>query len=144
MKTMLQKLDDLIQEKGLDQDELEQLAGLAKNRISKWKGGQGEPTASQALRMSRVLDVPLLYLVDDELNDVPPPDLTTDERFLIERLRNNGIDAGEVLDLVLRELRSGEYRAAGRTDLPFDTKSVGQPSRQNKRAKAPDVPGRKG
>ncbi len=73
--TFVEKIEMLRKAKGLDQDELEPLAGLPATRISRWNGGTGEPTARQALRLARVLGCSLEYLADDSLDEDHPPEL---------------------------------------------------------------------
>jgi transcriptional regulator with XRE-family HTH domain len=69
--TMLEKILMLAARNGLDQYEVEHLAALAPKRITKWKDGTGEPTASQALRLARLFKVPVEWLVDDEAAEEP-------------------------------------------------------------------------
>ena len=58
---------------GLTQTGFEAMVGLPPNRISKWAGGQGEPTARQALRMARKLGVSVEFLADDNADEPPVP-----------------------------------------------------------------------
>lgn len=83
---MVEKLRKLIEERGLTQTAVETAAHLSANRISKWAGGQGEPTARQALRLAQIFGVPVAYLIDDSLDDLPepPPPLSDDERAVLE------------------------------------------------------------
>jgi transcriptional regulator with XRE-family HTH domain len=89
-----QRIEKVLSKRHLSQAELEQLAGLAKGRVSKWASGQGEPTARQALRIARVLGVPVEWLADDtapgeppEPAPAPPPPLSEDERYVLEVFR---------------------------------------------------------
>ena len=95
---IIEKLEILIQERGFTQGEVERLAGLAASRISKWKDGRGEPTARQALRLARLLDVPMEYLVDD-LAEGPAqqPHLTDAELRAVEITRALGLSVGQVI-----------------------------------------------
>jgi transcriptional regulator with XRE-family HTH domain len=68
---LVEKLEMALRSKGLTQGSFERLAMLSENRISKWKNNQGEPTVRQALRMARLLDLPLDYLADDEVDEEP-------------------------------------------------------------------------
>lgn len=87
----LAKIDRLLAEKGMTQTELEHSAGLAPNRIAKLRTS-GELTARQALRVARVLDVPIEWLVDDGApEDVPRITLTDDEIFILDVFRAKGI-----------------------------------------------------
>jgi transcriptional regulator with XRE-family HTH domain len=88
---MIDKIVTLAEAKGWDQGEFESLAGLPHGRISKWKADQGEPNARQALRMARLLDVPVEFLVDDSMEQ-PTVDetllLAPDERYLLQLVRD--------------------------------------------------------
>lgn len=64
----VEKLVRLMKARGVSQARLEREAGLAPYRIAKWKAGQGEPTARQALAMAEVLGV----VVEDVID---PPDV---------------------------------------------------------------------
>jgi len=88
---MLEKILGLLPAKGLDQEQLERLADLSQGRISKWKRGVGEPTVKQAVRISRVLGVPVAYLVDDARTDPADDGLTEDERLILLNARRMGI-----------------------------------------------------
>jgi transcriptional regulator with XRE-family HTH domain len=60
------KIEWLLHERRIRQTELESRLGLPHGRISKWRAGQGEPTARQALAMARVLGCDLVWLVDED------------------------------------------------------------------------------
>jgi transcriptional regulator with XRE-family HTH domain len=89
---LVEKLEAVLRARGLTQSSFEKLASLSENRISKWKNDQGEPTVRQALRMARILDVPLDYLADDDLNDLPSATMTERERQVWEVVRTIGPD----------------------------------------------------
>jgi transcriptional regulator with XRE-family HTH domain len=69
---MLAKIDRILRDRRWSQADLQRAAGLAETRMSKWRAGQGEPSASQALRIARAINVPLEWLVNDEAPDEPP------------------------------------------------------------------------
>lgn len=96
---MLEKIETRLTESGLRQTQLEKLAGLSHGRISKWKDGQGEPTASQALRIARLLNVPVQWLIDPEAPDEPAAadGLTADDRAVLEFCHDLGIGRREAL-----------------------------------------------
>jgi transcriptional regulator with XRE-family HTH domain len=83
---ILEKILESARRKGVGQLALERAADLPKNRISKWKDGVGEPTAAQALRIARVLGVPVEYLADDAMDEPPAPDVPQDVLDTIHRL----------------------------------------------------------
>lgn len=88
---MVEKLKLLIDKAGMTDQEFEVFAGLAKSRISKWYGGSGEPTVSQAIRMAKILKVNLSSLIDDEVDAFLEKAEATDEDkaaliFMIRRL----------------------------------------------------------
>lgn len=66
---MVTKIVARAKEIGLSQAALERSCGLSANRISKWANGQGEPTARQLYRISRVLGCTTDFLVDDAQAD---------------------------------------------------------------------------
>lgn len=68
---MVEKIEALFLKEGFTQGQFEVVAKLPGGRFSKWKSGKGEPSATQALRMSRLLRVPLDYLAE---KDAPHPD----------------------------------------------------------------------
>jgi transcriptional regulator with XRE-family HTH domain len=75
---MIDKILRRLEEMDMDQGELESAA----NRISKWKGGTGEPTASQAFKMARVLRLSLDYLLDDAIEEQVIEDVNLRSRVL--------------------------------------------------------------
>ena len=86
---MIAKLEKLLKEKGWTQAAFEAHCLLAENRISRWRGGLGEPTARQAFRMARELGVPVEYLLDDDLTERPrpAPELSSGERSVLNVYR---------------------------------------------------------
>lgn len=64
---MIDKILLTLDARGMNQSELEALAGLPPSRISRWKAGTGEPTASQTGRIARALNVSVEYLVFDDI-----------------------------------------------------------------------------
>lgn len=90
--TMVEKLDLALDERGWTQSAFEQAALLSANRISKWKNGTGEPTAKQALRMARLLDLPLEYLIDDDQAEPGGMPVSEREKQVWEAIRTLGVD----------------------------------------------------
>lgn len=92
---MIEKIEKLLNARGLKQSKVERQLGLAGNRISRWKGGMGEPTARQGLALAQLLGVSLDWLADDSAPDdvqetTRPPGasgLTEDERAVVSLYR---------------------------------------------------------
>jgi transcriptional regulator with XRE-family HTH domain len=72
---MLDKVLSLLDARRISQQDAEISCGMPRGRISKWVGGQGEPTARQALRLAELLRVPVRYLIDDAMTS-PEPDVS--------------------------------------------------------------------
>jgi transcriptional regulator with XRE-family HTH domain len=68
----VKKLIRLIERRGTTQGDVEVAVKLPQGRISKWLGGQGEPSLRQGLRLARWFAVPLEWLADDEMDELPP------------------------------------------------------------------------
>lgn len=86
---MIEKILAVAKRRGLTQAALERAAGLAENRISKWKDEIGEPTLRQVVRIAEVLEVPIGYLADDALDELEPHDeLLPDEVLALDLYRN--------------------------------------------------------
>jgi transcriptional regulator with XRE-family HTH domain len=115
---MVQKLDELLKLRGIKQAAFERSTLLSENRISKWKNGQGEPSATEALRMARALRVSLEWLIDDESDEPPREELTAGDARLLWAVRALGLDAEEALRLIDR----------GRA-MPAAPKSPGAPQK---------------
>lgn len=99
---MVDKIVLLADRKGWNQGEFEALAKLPQARISKWKKGEGEPTARQALRMAHLLGVSVDYLVDD-LQEEPSHSFTATteaERTALDMVRELGLTKGDVIRLL--------------------------------------------
>lgn len=103
---MIQRVERVMAERGIKQGELERSLGLSTNRISKWKGGQGEPTARQALKIARALAVPLEWLVSED-GPLDPPTVTAvaefspEERAVALVFRNARLDVDEAFARLL-------------------------------------------
>lgn len=85
---MWQKIEILIDAKGLNWAELARLIGVQDSRISKWRSGTGEVDRKQLLRIAKVLDAPIGFLADDSLDEPPAPArLPEDETALLKVYR---------------------------------------------------------
>lgn len=94
---MLEKIEKHLASKGIRQGELAAMVGVLPARISKWKSGEGEPTARQALRIARALDLPLEYLVDDDADELPEAKDSTEETQILDLYRALGLTKDEAL-----------------------------------------------
>jgi len=110
--TSIEKIEKLLAAKGWKQNAFEKAAVLAENRISEWKDGEGEPTLRQALRIARLLQVPLEYLADDSLDEpLPSTGVTPDEAAILDLFRALRLDKAEGLRR-LASPPSGQQQAA--------------------------------
>ena len=94
---MVQKLTDILERRGIKQAAFERSVFLSENRISKWKKGQGEPSASEALRMARALGVSMEWLIDDTKETAPVSELSELERSIIDLVHALRLDKQEAL-----------------------------------------------
>jgi transcriptional regulator with XRE-family HTH domain len=78
MMTSVKKLIRLIERCGTTQGEVETAVRLPQGRISKWAAGQGEPSLRQGLRLARWFAVPVEWLADDTLDEMPPEEVSGD------------------------------------------------------------------
>ena len=97
---MLERIRLLLEKRGVTQHQLEKLAALPTNRVSKWMAGQGEPTARQAARIAALLDVPLDWLVSEQEDSVADPPaygyrLNYGERLILDVVRALGLSRDE-------------------------------------------------
>jgi len=76
--TSIEKLIRLIEQRGTTQGEVETAVRLPQGRISKWAAGQGEPSLRQGLRLARWFAVPVEWLADDTLDEMPPEEVSGD------------------------------------------------------------------
>lgn len=111
---MVQKLDSLLKIRGIKQAAFERSVMLSENRISKWKNGQGEPSATEALRMARSLQVPVEWLIDDARDEPAPTEFGEWERSVIALIDALGLEKQEVL----RRLATAPPVPARRVDDP--------------------------
>jgi transcriptional regulator with XRE-family HTH domain len=93
-----EKLLKLCDDRGLDsQRDLARLAKLSKSSVGRWINGETRPRMLQALQLARALKVPLEYLIDDAMEEVPPV-LPPDEEFVLRVYRNLKADPAQGLD----------------------------------------------
>lgn len=131
--TVLEKILAVAESKGIGQNELERLAKLPANRISKYLGGQGDLSLDYAVRMASVLGVSLDTLALGVIAPPPGPPLTEDEQFLLRFFRASGLSGDEAVAILSgrkppRRKSRQPAREIRRAYLPFD------PPREQKRA----------
>jgi transcriptional regulator with XRE-family HTH domain len=79
-RKLIDRIEDLRESRGYTQAELEERAGLARNRISKWKK-TSEPNARQLPQIAQALGVTISDLIGESATpkpDRPPPNPTPD------------------------------------------------------------------
>jgi transcriptional regulator with XRE-family HTH domain len=114
MSRIMAKIELARLARDVTQGELERLAGLPANRISKWAGGTGEPTARQAARIARALGVDLDWLCDDAAPDVVRPGrrgLSEMEFYVLKLAGRFGLDA--TADLITDAMREADRAGTG-------------------------------
>lgn len=82
-----EKLYNLIQLRGMTQGAVARRAGLAPSAITDMTAGVRRPYMDQALKIAKVLDVPLDYLADDDLDEMPEQ-LPDDEAHVLRVYKN--------------------------------------------------------
>jgi transcriptional regulator with XRE-family HTH domain len=93
-----EKLKRLCGERRLTQaDFLREMPEVGKTTMYYWFTGRNKPDLDSALRMAKILNVPLDYLADEELEELPSPEFNDDERLLIEVARTLQGGAREAL-----------------------------------------------
>lgn len=110
---LARKIEFLISRDGLTQSHVARTVGADPARVSEWTNGKGKPSLRQALTLSRLFRVPLAYLADDEATD-PTPEVTDDERFVLDVLRALAIPRDEAI----RRLATGTAAATTGTFHP--------------------------
>lgn len=81
--------------------------GLGKNTVGRWCSGESVPSADGVFRIARYLGLTADYLLDDELDEPPAPDVTPDERAVLQIVRELGVaEARRRLLLAMPEITS--------------------------------------
>ena len=101
----LEKLLEAMRKAGMRQGELERVAGLASNRIAKWKNGQGKLDAQEALRLAKALGVDVRWLIDDELTSPPDSGLTEAEQAVLGAWHGSGLSVEQTSVALVRMAR---------------------------------------
>lgn len=99
---MWTKIEKLVDAKGLNWAKLARLIGESESRISKWRGGTGEPDRRQLLRIARALETGVEYLADDAQDEPPAPAAHAGwERTVIGLIRALRLDEEEAIRRVV-------------------------------------------
>lgn len=92
--------------RGISQNELARISGVAQNQISRYEAGQTDPSSTTLGRIALALDVSTDYLLG--LSDLPfsstPQDLSAENRRLVEAFELG--DHATVLELVTMRMRA--------------------------------------
>ena len=96
---MIERLLEILAQKGMKQGELERLAGLSANRISKWKDGQGEPTARQLFKICKILGVSPTWLVEGTEAE---SSASGDEAYVIRLMRDLDFEPKQAAQVLAR------------------------------------------
>ena len=83
------KIMDLRKKNGLSQEELAEKVGVARQTISKWELGETSPDLKQAKELSKIFNVSLDELTDNDIKDI-----------LVEKTSNTEKLAGIILKLM--------------------------------------------
>ena len=83
------KIMDLRKKNGLSQEELAEKVGVARQTISKWELGETSPDLKQSKELSKIFNVSLDELVDNDIKDI-----------LVEKTSNTEKLAGIILKLI--------------------------------------------
>ena len=83
------KIMDLRKKNGLSQEELAEKVGVARQTISKWELGETSPDLKQSKELSKIFNVSLDELTDNDIKDV-----------LVEKTSNTEKLAGLILKLI--------------------------------------------
>jgi transcriptional regulator with XRE-family HTH domain len=112
----------LLKARKASQTELAEAIGTSQQVVSRWLETNTPPKSVYLLRLSRYLDVPVDYLIDDD--QVEPPrgrsDLSEDERValaVVRGLRDLGVSPEEILKRLLQQappvIRWGKGKGKG-------------------------------
>ena len=83
-----EKLDKLCSARGWSQAHIVRAMGnVSRSTVSNWFSGLRTPDLSAALQLAKLFEVPLEYLADDTLDEVPAPELSDQDRKILEMAR---------------------------------------------------------
>ena len=83
------RISELRKKKGLSQEELAEKIGVARQTISKWELGETSPDLKQSKELSKIFNVSLDELTDNDIKDI-----------LVEKTSNTEKLAGLILKLI--------------------------------------------
>lgn len=104
----------LVEKRGWDRVQLVGVLPLRNGRrvtrstVLNWCNGVGRPDLVSALAIAREFEVPLDYLADDTMDVPPEPELTKDERFIIDLIRWAEFSRDTVVRLLKHGLPKGK------------------------------------
>lgn len=103
------KLDLLVNSdaKVRNQSQLARLTGISQSAISEMISGKRSLYADQVWSIAKALGVSLDWLLDDQKEKPPAPELSEDERRLVWYIRRVGISPDAVADLIPVSVQSG-------------------------------------
>jgi transcriptional regulator with XRE-family HTH domain len=133
---ILEKIDRELKRQKLTQVALASMAGLAKNKISKWKNGEGRPDVDETFRIARVLCVPVGWLADPNQSEfpiAPLPPLTEAEQAAVDLIRAHAYSKAEVLLLMSDPVRVADRIPLAKLNDPPDNGTGSPPVKPNRR-----------
>lgn len=86
------KLRALLKERGWTQGNLADLLETSQSQVSDWMRDKTFPSIPSGLKLARVLGVTMDYLFDDSIEELPKPELTSEERTLLAVIRRLGAE----------------------------------------------------
>jgi transcriptional regulator with XRE-family HTH domain len=99
-----QKLQRLMEMRGIaNVAEVARRAQVKRSSCYRWFEGTAYPDVQEGLRLAKTLGVSLDYLADDELDEVPRPAITEDERYLLRVIRDSGFPP----DVIVKGIAGG-------------------------------------
>src|SRR5262245_46349546 len=89
------------------QSELSRQTGISQSALSMAIAGKQRLYGDQILLIAKALGVSCDYLLDYGLEEIPQPEFTDDERFVIRLMRDLGITAGDMARRMFALANSG-------------------------------------
>ena len=92
-----EKLRRAMKDRRISQEEMAGVVDVSQNQVSRWVRGANTPDIYQGMMIARHLGLPLDFLADDRHDDVPAPEFTEDERFVIQVIRDGKLTRDDVI-----------------------------------------------